>query len=72
MKNKPMSNNRMRKICLLAFVFVLLIMPQAVSQLSREKAEHKIDIIGPECAVPLDAPYINMKILAGEVKNISK
>ena len=34
----------------------------------KEKIDCKIDIIGPECAVPLDAPYNNMKILAEEVK----
>lgn len=34
----------------------------------KEKIDCKIDIIGPECAVPLDAPYNNMIILAEEVK----
>ena len=34
----------------------------------REKKGFGIDIIGPECAVPLDAPFKNMKILADEVK----
>jgi len=29
-----------------------------------------IDIIGPECAVPLDAPYRNMQILAEAVKQM--
>ncbi|HUV08179.1 MAG TPA: uroporphyrinogen decarboxylase family protein [Spirochaetia bacterium] len=33
-----------------------------------EKKEYGIDIIGPECAVPLDAPYRNMKTLVREVK----
>jgi [methyl-Co(III) methanol-specific corrinoid protein]:coenzyme M methyltransferase len=33
-----------------------------------EKINCNIDIIGPECAVPLDAPFENMKILADEVK----
>jgi len=32
----------------------------------REKVEGGVDIIGPECAVPLDAPYLNMKLLAEE------
>jgi [methyl-Co(III) methanol-specific corrinoid protein]:coenzyme M methyltransferase len=36
----------------------------------KEKVDRKIDIIGPECAVPLDAPYNNMKILAEEVKSL--
>lgn len=34
----------------------------------KEKIECCIDIIGPECAVPLDAPFENMKVLACEVK----
>ena len=34
----------------------------------KEKKDYSIDIIGPECAVPLDAPFMNMKILADEVK----
>ena len=33
-----------------------------------EKAACRIDIIGPECAVPLDAPWRNMKTLTDEVK----
>lgn len=33
-----------------------------------EKKANGIDIIGPECAVPLDAPYENMRMLAEEVK----
>jgi [methyl-Co(III) methanol-specific corrinoid protein]:coenzyme M methyltransferase len=34
-------------------------------------AEH-IDILGPECAVALDAPYRNMQVLAEEVKKVGK
>jgi len=30
----------------------------------REKLAAGVDIIGPECAVPLDAPCANMKLLA--------
>ncbi len=37
-----------------------------------EKVAAGIDIIGPECAVPLDAPYRNMRTLAEEVKNLAK
>jgi MtaA/CmuA family methyltransferase len=33
-----------------------------------EKKKSGIDIIGPECAVPLNAPYRNMKVLTDEVK----
>ena len=35
-----------------------------------EKADCRIEIIGPECAVPLDAPYANLKTLAEEAKKI--
>jgi MtaA/CmuA family methyltransferase len=38
----------------------------------REKIEAGIDIIGPECAVPLDAPHRNMKILAESVKTLGR
>jgi [methyl-Co(III) methanol-specific corrinoid protein]:coenzyme M methyltransferase len=34
----------------------------------RHKKELGITIIGPECAVPLDAPYKNLRILVDEVK----
>ena len=34
----------------------------------KEKIENKIEIIGPECAVPLDAPMENMMFLVKEVK----
>lgn len=34
-----------------------------------DKIRCGIDIIGPECAVPMDAPWANMKILTHEVKN---
>ncbi|MFC1552434.1 uroporphyrinogen decarboxylase family protein [Candidatus Latescibacterota bacterium] len=42
--------------------------PETILEDVREKVENNIDIIGPECAVPLDAPYMNMKMLADEVK----
>jgi [methyl-Co(III) methanol-specific corrinoid protein]:coenzyme M methyltransferase len=32
------------------------------------KLENAIDVLGPECAVPLDAPYRNMKLLVNTVK----
>jgi [methyl-Co(III) methanol-specific corrinoid protein]:coenzyme M methyltransferase len=35
-----------------------------------EKAACGIEIIGPECAVPLDAPFANMKLLTEEVKKL--
>lgn len=34
----------------------------------REKIENKINIIGPECAIPLDAPMENLKTLARETR----
>ena len=42
---------------------------EAVRDMEEKLAEH-IDILGPECAVPLDAPYRNMKVLAEEVKKV--
>lgn len=42
--------------------------PEQVVDDVEEKVRCKIDIIGPECAVPLNAPYANMKLLAEEVK----
>ena len=42
---------------------------QDVARDVAEKLEHGIDIIGPECAVPLDAPYANLKAIADEVKH---
>ena len=41
---------------------------EAIRRDVREKIAAGIDVIGPECAVPLDAPYRNMQVLAGEVK----
>ena len=41
---------------------------EAIRQDVREKIAAGIDMIGPECAVPLDAPYRNMQMLAEEVK----
>lgn len=37
----------------------------------REKIQAGIDVIGPECAVPLDAPYRNMQILVDEARKIT-
>jgi [methyl-Co(III) methanol-specific corrinoid protein]:coenzyme M methyltransferase len=37
----------------------------------QEKLAAAIDIIGPECAVPLDAPWINLRTLAEEAKRQS-
>jgi len=42
--------------------------PEAIVADVAEKLANHIDILGPECAVPLDAPYANMKLHAEEVK----
>jgi len=42
--------------------------PEAIAADVREKSAAGIDIIGPECAVPLDAPWRNLKQLADDVK----
>lgn len=42
--------------------------PEMVVEDVEEKVRAGIDIIGPECAVPLDAPYANMRLLAAEAK----
>ncbi len=46
--------------------------PEAITADVAEKIEHGIEIIGPECAVPLDAPYGNMKLLVEEVHRQSQ
>ena len=35
-----------------------------------EKVRTGVDIIGPECAVPLDAPYENLKVIADTAKRL--
>ncbi len=42
--------------------------PEQVIADVKEKIQCRIDIVGPECAVPLNAPYANMKLLAEEAK----
>ena len=37
--------------------------PEAAKQDVAEKLDYDINVIGPECAVPLDAPYGNMSLL---------
>ena len=44
--------------------------PDAIAADVAEKISLGIDIIGPECAVPLDAPYRNMSTLVDEVKRL--
>jgi [methyl-Co(III) methanol-specific corrinoid protein]:coenzyme M methyltransferase len=42
-----------------------------IAQDVREKLAAGIDIIGPECAVPLDARWINLRTIAEEAKRQS-
>ena len=42
--------------------------PEKIAADVAEKLRCNIDIVGPECAVPLDAPYENLKRIAEEVK----
>lgn len=42
--------------------------PERIREDVREKVEQRVDIIGPECAVPLDAPFENLRMLAAEAK----
>jgi [methyl-Co(III) methanol-specific corrinoid protein]:coenzyme M methyltransferase len=46
--------------------------PELVAADVAEKVEHRIDVIGPECAVPLDAPHENMRLLAEEVRKLGR
>ena len=46
--------------------------PDGVARDVSEKLAHGIDIIGPECAVPLDAPYRNLKAIADEVRRLTR
>jgi MtaA/CmuA family methyltransferase len=42
---------------------------ETIAQDIRDKAANHIDVLGPECAVPLDAPYRNLAILARLAKS---
>ncbi|MFO7897515.1 MAG: uroporphyrinogen decarboxylase family protein [Planctomycetota bacterium] len=42
--------------------------PETIVADAREKIDNHIDIVGPECAVPLDAPWRNMKLHADTAK----
>jgi MtaA/CmuA family methyltransferase len=41
--------------------------PETVAADVAEKLAHRIEVIGPECAVPLDAPYQNLRLITEEV-----
>ena len=42
--------------------------PEDISQQAQNAADAGIDIIGPECAVPLNTPLVNLKAIAGARK----
>ncbi|MFH1477689.1 MAG: uroporphyrinogen decarboxylase family protein [Verrucomicrobiota bacterium] len=44
--------------------------PETIAQDIAEKLRNGIDIIGPECAVPLDAPCKNLKLIATMAKEL--
>ncbi|MBC7236863.1 MAG: MtaA/CmuA family methyltransferase, partial [Chloroflexi bacterium] len=44
--------------------------PENIRRDVQEKVACGIDIIGPECAVPLDAPFRNMQMLTEAVKSL--
>ena len=46
--------------------------PESIARDVSEKIAHGIDILGPECAVPLDAPWRNLKCMADEGKRASR
>ena len=45
---------------------------QAIKSDVQDKLRAGIDVLGPECAVPLDAPSANLRMLADEVKRQSR
>jgi [methyl-Co(III) methanol-specific corrinoid protein]:coenzyme M methyltransferase len=45
--------------------------PEEVRRDVEEKLRLGVDVIGPECAVPLDAPYQNLKTLVDVAKGLS-
>lgn len=42
----------------------------SVADAVRERARIGIDVIGPECAVPLDAPCANLKEIARAARTV--
>ena len=44
--------------------------PETILADVREKLDSRIDIIGPECAVPLDAPFRNMQLLVQAARGL--
>jgi len=46
--------------------------PEVIAADVEEKLKHRIEVIGPECAVPLDAPYRNLKLMADTVRGLAR
>ena len=46
--------------------------PEAIARDVEEKLSLGIDVIGPECAVPLNAPYQNLRLIAELTKKLSR
>ncbi len=46
--------------------------PEIIRTDVAEKVRFGIEIIGPECAVPLDAPYRNLRLLTQEVRKLGQ
>jgi len=46
--------------------------PQDVRRQAREAAEAGINIIGPECAVPLDVKVENLRAISQQFRSINK
>ncbi|HEY5914848.1 MAG TPA: hypothetical protein VJA21_30015 [Verrucomicrobiae bacterium] len=45
--------------------------PKSIARDVQEKFAAGIDVVGPECAVPLDAHWMNLRALAEEAKRQS-
>jgi [methyl-Co(III) methanol-specific corrinoid protein]:coenzyme M methyltransferase len=45
--------------------------PETITRDVEEKLSQGVDVIGPECAVPLNAPYKNLKMIAEVTKKLS-
>ncbi len=45
--------------------------PESIAEDIAEKLRVGVDIIGPECAVPLDAPYENLRTIADVTRRLS-
>ena len=44
--------------------------PESIERDIAEKLQARIDVVGPECAVPLDAPHANLKTLVAAARKL--